>query len=140
MRYINKDDLATIMQMRFLLESVENSDETLSYIEDMVISEVSAYIGSIYDVNQVFGNPPLRTGLLVRIISNMVCYRAIMRNSARKVPDSIIDLSTWADNMLIKIRDGIMTLPNNIPKNKGEDGKDIEILRYGHNRNSNWFV
>ena len=61
MKYINMDDLTTVIQNRLLVESIEKDEEVLSGIEDLVISEVSAYIGGRYDVAKIFGNPPIRT-------------------------------------------------------------------------------
>lgn len=69
MKYINMDDLATVIQNRLLVESIEKDEEVLNGIEDLVISEVSAYISGRYDVKKIFGIPPIRTGLLIRIIS-----------------------------------------------------------------------
>ena len=68
MKYINMDDLTTIIQNRLLIESIEKEEEILAGIEDLVISEVCAYIGGRYDVGKIFGDPPIRTGLLVRVV------------------------------------------------------------------------
>ena len=65
MKYINMDDLTTIIQNRLLIESIEKEEEILAGIEDLVISEVCAYIGGRYDVGKIFGDPPIRTGLHV---------------------------------------------------------------------------
>ena len=43
MKYINMDDLTTVIQNRLLVESIEKDEEVLNGIEDLVISEVSAY-------------------------------------------------------------------------------------------------
>ena len=58
MKYINMDDLTTIIQNRLLIESIEKEEEILAGIEDLVISEVCAYIGGRYDVGKIFGDPP----------------------------------------------------------------------------------
>ena len=52
MKYINMDDLTTIIQNRLLIESIEKEEEILAGIEDLVISEVCAYIGGRYDVGK----------------------------------------------------------------------------------------
>ena len=59
MKYINMDDLTTIIQNRLLIESIEKEEEILAGIEDLVISEVCAYIGGRYDVGKIFGDPPI---------------------------------------------------------------------------------
>lgn len=52
MKYINMDDLTTVIQNRLLVESIEKDEEVLNGIEDLVISEVSAYISGRYDVKK----------------------------------------------------------------------------------------
>ena len=64
MRYINMDDLTTVIQNRLLVESIEKDEEVLNGIEDLVISEVSAYLSDRYDVGKIFDEHPIRTGLL----------------------------------------------------------------------------
>ena len=53
MKYINMDDLTTVIQNRLLVESIEKDEEVLDGIEDLVISEVSAYISGRYDVKKI---------------------------------------------------------------------------------------
>lgn len=79
MKYINMDDLTTVIQNRLLVESIEKDEEVLNGIEDLVISEVSAYISGRYDVEKIFGDPPIRTGLLVRVIACVTAFRAVSR-------------------------------------------------------------
>ena len=140
MKYITMEDLTTVVQNRLLLESVEKDEELLDSIEDMAVSEAAAYIGGRYDAGKVFAEPPIRTGILVRVIACMVAARAIRRNAARKVPDNIQELEDWAMSILIKIRDGIMPLPSEIPPVTDEDGNPETPLIYGHTRNDSWFI
>ena len=140
MKYINMDDLTTIIQNRLLIESIEKDEEILAGIEDLVISEVCAYIGGRYDVGKIFGDPPIRTGLLVRVVACITACRAVSRNATRKVPDSLSGLNDWADGILVKLRDGIMTLPQDIPPVTDEDGNAQYPILYGHTRNGGWFL
>ena len=129
MKYINMDDLTTIIQNRLLIESIEKEEE----------SEVCAYIGGRYDVGKIFGDPPIRTGLLVRVVACITACRAVSRNATRKVPDSLSGLNDWADGILVKLRDGIMTLPQDIPPVTDEDGNAQYPILYGHTRNDGFF-
>lgn len=140
MKYITMEDLTTVVQNRLLLESVEKDEELLDSIEDMAVSEAAAYIGGRYDVGKIFAEPPIRTGILVRVIACMVVTRAIRRNAARKVPDNIQELEDWAMSILIKIRDDIMPLPPDIPPVTDEEGNPETPLIYGHTRNDSWFI
>ena len=133
MKYINMDDLTTIIQNRLLIESIEKEEEILAGIEDLVISEVC-------DVGKIFGDPPIRTGLLVRVVACITACRAVSRNATRKVPDSLSGLNDWADGILVKLRDGIMTLPQDIPPVTDEDGNAQYPILYGHTRNGGWFL
>ena len=132
MKYINMDDLTTIIQNRLLIESIEKEEEILAGIEDLVVSEVCAYIGGRYDVGKIFGDPPIRTCI--------TACRAVSRNATRKVPDSLSGLNDWADGILVKLRDGIMTLPQDIPPVTDEDGNAQYPILYGHTRNGGWFL
>ena len=134
------EDLTTVVQNRLLLESVEKDEELLDSIEDMAVSEAAAYIGGRYDAGKIFAEPPIRTGILVRVIACMVVARAIRRNAARKVPDNIQELEDWAMSILIKIRDDIMPLPPDIPPVTDEEGNPETPLIYGHTRNDSWFI
>lgn len=61
------DDLTTVIQNRLLVESIEKDEEVLNGIEDLVISEVSAYISGRYDVKKIFGIPPTsQTSVLIK--------------------------------------------------------------------------
>lgn len=140
MKYITMEDLTTVVQNRLLLESVEKDEELLDSIEDMAVSETAAYIGGRYDAGKIFAEPPIRTGILVRVIACMVVARAIRRNAARKVPDNIQELEDWAMSILIKIRDDIMPLPPDIPPVTDEEGNPETPLIYGHTRNDSWFI
>lgn len=141
MKYITMDDLTTVIQNRLLIESIEKDEEVLSGIEDLVISEVSAYIGGRYDVKKIFGDPPIRTGLLVRVITCITAFRAVSRNAARKTGNNpLSDMNDWADLILAKLRDGVMPLPPEIPLLTDENGKVDSPILYGHSRNNGWFT
>lgn len=140
MKYITMEDMTTVIQSRLLIESVEKETELLDSIEDMAVSEVSAYIGGRYNVVKIFAEPPIRTGILVRVISCLVVVRAVRRNAARKVPDNILELEDWALGILSRIRDGVMPLPSEIPPLTNEEGTPLVPPLYGHTRTSGWFI
>lgn len=140
MKYITMEDMATVIQNRLLIESIEKKFDLLDSIEEMTISEASAYIGGRYDVVRIFAEPPIRTGILVRVIACLVVVRAIRRNAARKVPDSIQELEDWALSILVRIRDGVMPLPPDIPPLTNEEGTLLVPPLYGHTRNNGWFI
>lgn len=140
MRYITIEDISTLIQNQLVMQSVENDTALLDSIEDLVISEACAYLAGRYDTDRIFADPPLRTGLLVRIISCITVCRAVRRNAARKVPDTFFEYESWAVDMLEKLRDDRMQLPPDIPTVKDEDGTGVSPMIYGHNRNGGWFL
>ena len=141
MKYINMDDVTTVIQNRLLMESIEKDEKVLNEIEDLVVSEVSAYICGRYDVKKIFSDPPIRTGLLIRVIACITAFRAVSRNAARKIGNNpLSDMNDWADLILIKLRDGIMPLPPEVPVLTDENGNVESALIYGHTRNNGWFL
>ena len=78
--------------------------------------------------------------MLVRVVACITACRAVSRNATRKVPDSLSGLNDWADGILVKLRDGIMTLPQDIPPVTDEDGNVQYPILYGHTRNGGWFL
>lgn len=140
MRYITIEDISTLIQNQLVMQSVENDTDLLDSIEDLVISEACAYLAGRYDTDRIFAEPPLRTGLLVRIISCITVCRAVRRNAARKIPDTFFEYESWAVDMLEKLRDDRMQLPPDIPTLKNEDGSDVSPMIYGHNRNGGWYL
>lgn len=140
MRYITIEDIATLIHNQLVMQSVENDKTLMDSIEDLVISEVCAYLTGRYDTDRIFADPPVRTGLLVRVISCITVCRAVRRNAARKVPDTFYEYEDWAIDMLERLRDGKMQLPPDVPVVKNEDGSDASPMIYGHSRNGGWFL
>ena len=92
-------------------------------------------------MKKIFGVPPIRTGLLTRVISCITAFRAVNRNAARKTGNNpLSDMNDWADLMLTKLRDGIMSLPPEIPLITDEEGNVESPILFGHTRNNGWFL
>jgi len=145
MKYINTDDLISIIQERLINESVALSEVTnldentiLNDIEKKTIDLVISYISGIYDYAKIFADVPIRNGVLVQVISAIVVYRSVKRNAARKVPDDLKDLYTDSIKNLEKIQSGAMNLVN-CPKLTKDDGTSASPL-YGNNTNDNYFI
>lgn len=111
MKYITIEDLTAIIQDAMLRSSIEKDYAILDTIESSVLDEVASYIGARYQVKQIFADPPIKHGLLQRIVSVFTVYRAIRRNAGRKLPDDIVSLEEWAYEMLGKVSNGILPLP-----------------------------
>lgn len=145
MKYINKEDLISIIQERLMNESVamasavDIEDNTIiDDIEQKAIDLTIAYISGTYDYEQIFDDPPIRNGVLVQIIASIVTYRSVRRNAARKVPEDYIQLYNDAKKDLERIQSGEMNLID-CPKLANEDGTSVSPI-YGNNTNDNYFI
>lgn len=145
MKYINKEDLISIIQERLMNESVSLLPETsidentiLDDIEQKTIDLVIAYISGKYDHELIFAEPPIRNGVLVQAIASIVVYRSVRRNAARKVPEDYIQLYNDAKKDLERIQSGAMNLID-CPKKVNADGTSSSPV-WGNNTNNNFFI
>ena len=138
MKYITTKDIVANIQEAMLKESIEKNEDILETIESQVIDEVKSYIGARYDTSKIFGEPIIANGMLSMVIVCLVTYRAIRRNAARKVPDDYVEMKDWAYEVLDKIRDGIMPLPDAPQAVDPETGEKLSL--FGSNRKSEYFL
>jgi phage gp36-like protein len=146
MKYVNKEDLISIIQERLMGESVAlaagiNLDDNtiLDDIEEKAIDLAIAYISGTYDFELIFnGVTPIRNGVLVQAIASIVVYRAVRRNASRKVPEDYIQLYNDAKKDLERIQTGALNLVN-CPKLTTDEGTSTNPL-YGNNTNDNFFI
>ena len=139
MRYITKEDLIEVIQERLLDESVAGfPDDLLDGIESKAIDFAISYISGRYNTEVIFGDPVMRSGLLVQAIAMIVVYRAVKRNAARKVPDDFPDLYTEAKQILNNIQTGAQSLPG-MPEITGDSGTTGSLM-FGNNTNKDFFT
>ncbi len=145
MKYINTDDLISIIQERLMNESVALAEVTaldentiLNGIEEKAIDLVVSYISGTYDHEQIFADIPIRNGVLVQVIASIVVYRSVRRNAARKVPEDYTELYKDAIKYLERIQSGAMKLVN-CPKLTKDDGTSASPV-YGNNTNKDFFI
>lgn len=138
MKYITIKDIVTNIHESMIQSSIEKDTGILDAIELQTIDEIKSYIGARYDTSKIFGDTPIVNGMLTRIIVCIVTYRAIRRNAARKVPDDYTEMQEWAYDVLEKIRDGIMTLPDAPSAVDPETGDRLSL--FGSNRKPEYFL
>jgi len=143
MKYINRDDLTAYIQEMLLNSSiagVDNISDTtiLDEIEARTIDLVISYIGGRYNTSLIFADTPIRNGVIVEIVSQIVIYRIVRRNAARKVPEDFVDIYKDALKQLEKIQSGSQFLEN-LPTITAADGTTASLV-YGSNRNSDFFI
>lgn len=145
MRYINKDDLVSIIQERLLDESIAlveatdiNANAIVNDIEAKTIDLVISYIAGKYNHELIFATTPIRNGVLVLVIASIVVYRCVRRNAARKVPEDLTSLYTDAIKQLEKIQSGAMSLVN-CPAVVKADGSSSSPL-WGNTTNKDFYI
>lgn len=137
MVYITDEDVCCVIQDAMSKASIEKQPDILDTLEGQVIDEVKSYIGGRFDVEKIFARPPLKNGMLVRIITCLTVYRAIRRNAARKVPEDYVEMNSWAYDALIRISDGKMPLPGLPETVDPETGRPLSF--WGNNRKPEYF-
>ena len=139
MRYITKEDLTEVTQSRLLDESVaESPAEILDGIEGKAIDFAVSYLSGRYDTDKIFGEPVMRSGLLVQAIAMITAYRCIRRNAARKMPEDIPDMYGEAVKILSNLQRGSQSLPG-LPEVTGDKGTTGSLL-YGSTAKRDFFI
>lgn len=142
MKYIDETDLASVIQERFLDESTANiaGDQTiLNNIEAKAIEYVISYITGRYKTDLIFSETtPLASGILKQIIAQIVVYRAVKRNAARKVPEDYVTLMSDATKQLERIQSGAMSLVG-MPLQTDASGETTPVL-FGNTTNKSNFI
>lgn len=142
MKYIDETDLASVIQERFLDESTANiagNADILDDIESKAIEYVISYITGRYKTDLIFAEPtPLASGILKQIIAQIVVYRAVKRNAARKVPEDYVTLMSDATKQLERIQSGAMSLVS-MPLQTDSSGNSTPVL-FGNTTNSSNFI
>jgi len=142
MKYIDENDLAQVIQERFLDESTANiagNSDILDGIESKAIEYVISYITGRYKTDLIFAETtPLASGILKQIIAQIVVYRAVKRNAARKVPEDYVTLMSDATKQLERIQSGAMSLVG-VPLQTDASGETTPVL-YGNTTNKSNFI
>jgi len=142
MKYIDETDLASVIQERFLDDSTANiagTDAILVDLEQKAIDYVVSYITGRYNTDLIFTTvEPMRNGVLRQIIAQIVVYRAVRRNAARKVPEDYVTLMSDSTKQLERIQSGAMSLPS-LPLITASDGTTSSLMT-GNSTNTDFFI
>lgn len=137
MKYINQHDLDVVIQPNMLTSSIQQDSNVIDTAEEQAIEEVKAYLCSSYKVDEIFAETPIRNPLIVRTIVQLVVYRCVRRNAARKVPDDYAGMEDSAYSLLDKIAAGKLKLQG-VPEVTNPDG--TPKLAWGNSRKSDNFI
>lgn len=141
MKYLTLEHLYTHAFERAIVESTADFTEAMDNIEAETIDIVKTYLARYYDVAQIFGDTPIRTGVLTKIMTNIILYEAIKRNVYRKAKGKYEEDYKWAMEMLDKINAGKITLADlpEAPKNNTSPKTGGKLL-HGNLSNKNFYI
>lgn len=141
MVYLTKEDLISSTFERFIDESTEDQEETLGLVEGQNIELIKSYLGTRYNVNEIFSSlTPIRNTILVRILIKLVMFDVIRRNAARKVPTDYKEEYDKAIELLEKIATGRIKL-DGVPGAVDENGNPVNSNSlWGNNTNKNFYI
>ncbi|MRM94590.1 DUF1320 domain-containing protein [Riemerella anatipestifer] len=143
MKYLTLDHLYTHAFERAVVESTADFEKAIDLIEEETIDIVKTYLARYYDVASIFGDTPIRTGVLTKIITNIILYEAVRRNVYRKVKGKYEEDYKWAMETLEKINSGKITLHDLPEKPSQVDNSNAPTggkLMYGNLSNKNFFI
>lgn len=141
MKYLEKEDLISVIQERLLDESVANvanDDAIIDDVESKAIDYAISYIAGRYNTDLIFADPVKRNGVLVQTIAQIVVYRSVRRNAARKVPEDLMETYKDAIKTLERIQSGAMLLVG-LPVLTAVDGT-TNTPYYGNSKNTDYFI
>lgn len=141
MIYVTKDYLNTFAFERFIDESIQDYEQTLTNIEVSNIALIRTYIGGIYDADKIFNKEkPVENELLKKILAKLILYDAVRRNAARKVPSDYKEEYDWAIEQLENINSGKLDLEG-LPPKTDESGNPVESTTlFGNLSNPNFYI
>lgn len=141
MVYLTKEDLISSTFERFIDESTEDQEETLGLVEGENIELIKSYLGTRYNVNQIFSvSAPIRNTILVRILKSLVMLDVVSRNAARKVPSDYEAKYNKAIELLEKLATGRLKIKG-LPGPVDDNGGPIQSNSlWGNNTNKNFYI
>lgn len=141
MKYLTLDYLYTHAFERAIKESTQDFEQSIENLEEETIDLVKTYLSRYYDISAIFGEKPIKNGVLTKIITKIIIYEAIRRNVYRKVNnDGYQEDYNWAMETLEKLNNGKMILadlPEKIPHSKR---KNNDSLQSGNLSNKNFYI
>lgn len=140
MRYIDRDDLKTDSQDRFITDSVADDPTTADKIVRQTVDMVITYMSGRYDTAKIFDEAePIRNEVLVDIICKISLYRIFRRNAARKVTTDTKEDYDWALKELDKINSG-RTVLKDLPTPEQSGNQPNSDLIVGNISNPNFYI
>lgn len=140
-KFLQQQDLQSHILTQFLNErNQENTAQILEQLELQNIEIIKSKIKDKYDVDAIFNAAANdRHYLIIRILTKLVLYDYVRRNASRKVPQDYVKEWEWAMHLLEKIKAGKET-PDGLPTLKNAKGEEISGVRYGNNKNSDYYI
>ncbi len=140
MKYIDKEFLVNYAQEIFINESSQTDDSILDRIEQSVISILKSYLGTRYNVEEIFSEEdPLENEILKDIVAKIVLYRLIKRNTPRNVPTNFKEMHDEAMKSLKELATGVVKL-SDLPVAIDDSGAAVSNTMFGNTTNKDYYI
>tara|TARA_R100001369_G_C3320395_1_gene168818 strand:- start:925 stop:1353 length:429 start_codon:yes stop_codon:yes gene_type:complete len=138
--FLTEEDFEADIQSRLLeANSTAGASYTLEKIEKRQIDYITSKLSGRYDMETVFAEEDDdRNGVILQILMNLVLYKFLRRNAARKITDDIRTDYEWALKELDKLESG--NAYAGLPSRKDEEGEVKPRVIYGNNKNPNNYL
>lgn len=140
MQWLTDDDLKTYSFGIFIIESKNDFAEVDASIEAKEIAYIKSKLANRYDTDVIFSaTEDERHPLIIKVLSILVLYQLIRRNSARKVAEDFYKDWEWANKWLNDVRDGKET-PTDLPLLSDNNENNTAGVKYGNNSNKDYYI
>lgn len=104
MKFIQLDEIKN-QKLQHIVDDTSSDDyKVIEELEAMSISEISAYLGNVYDVNYIFSRQgTARHDLIRRITTEFIIYYLFIRISGENIPAYIYDKHQQNIDFLTKL-------------------------------------
>ena len=140
-KFLTNIDLESNIIDQFLNErSTEPKTEILENLELQNIEIIKSKLKGRYDIDAIFeATGTDRHYLIIRILVKLVLNDFVRRNAARKVPETFVKEWEKTMKLLETIKAG-KEVPDGLPLLTESNGNTKNSVKYGNNRNSNYYI
>lgn len=139
--FLESGDLESAVISQFLNErAAEQPTAILETIEKKKIALIKTKLNGRYDVDAIFSATANdRNFYILDLLIKLVVYDFIRRNAARKVPNDYKEDFEAAMKTLENIKAG-KEVPAGLPMVTNEDNTTINTVKFGNNRNEDFYI
>ena len=138
MDFLTIEDLTAHTKEAFLNQNDPEGRAAIDTIELQNIQLIKSKLNGLYDLDALFDENN-KHPLIVRVLTKLVIYDIIQRNSARKVPSDVKDDYKWAMKWLEDVQAGKEN-PVDLIRATDDEGNTIPNTIFGNTTNNNNYI